>query len=121
MALSAMLRDCASTPTVRTIRVSSGVTYPKLIEKADIVESSPWHWKPTEDEKLAVVRIVVDKDGKPSQLAIVRSVGAAMDNDVLAAVSHYRFEPGTLNHVPTPIEVNLSVHIQSLHLDTHAF
>lgn len=112
--------DGASVPVKRAARVSSGVTYPKLLEKMNITENSVWHWRPSEEEKLAVVKLVVDKDGKPTQLAIVQSLGPAMDKDVLEAVSRYRFEPGTLNHEPTPIEINLTVRIQSPHLQANS-
>jgi len=113
--------DGTSVPTAHSGRVSSGVTYPKLIQKVDIVESSGWHWNAGEQEKLAVVKLVIDKDGKPSQLSIVQSLGPAMDNDVLASVGRYRFEPGALNHEPTPIEMTLTVRILNPHSEYGGF
>jgi hypothetical protein len=113
--------DGTGVPVKHALRVSSCVVYPKLLEKVNIVESSEWHWRAAEEEKLAVVKMVVDKDGKPSQLSMVQSLGPAMDNDVLASVSRYRFEPGALNHEPIPIEVDLTVRIQNPHTESSAF
>jgi hypothetical protein len=95
------------------ISISSGVTFPKLIQTAELVESSDWHWSPTESEKLAVVKVIVDKNGTPTQVSMINSLGAGKDDDVLAAVKHYRFQPGTLDRQPVPVEVHLTVRILS--------
>jgi outer membrane biosynthesis protein TonB len=113
--------DGTSVPVKHALRVSSGVVYPKLLEKVNIAESSAWHWRASEEEKLAVVKFFVDKDGKPSQVTMVQSIGPGMDNDVLASVSRYRFKAGTLNDEPTPIEVELTVQIQNPHTESNSF
>jgi outer membrane biosynthesis protein TonB len=113
--------DGTGVPVKHALRVSSGVVYPKLLEKVNIAESSAWHWKASEEEKLAVVKFVVDKDGKPSQVTMVQSIGPVMDDDVLASVSRYRFKAGSLNHEPIPIEVDLTVRIQNPHTESSAF
>ena len=56
--------------------------------------------------------MLVDEKGVPSNLKIVQSVGADMDNNVLAAVKQYRFQPGLLNHEPVAVPVNLEVVIR---------
>jgi TonB family protein len=56
-----------------------------------------------------VVSLTVDADGKPSDLKIVQSVNPIMDKNVLAAVSQYRFTPGTLDDQPTAVPVSLEV------------
>lgn len=103
----------APSPVHTPVRVSSGVTFPKLVETEQIVESAEWQWRPTESEKIAVVKLIVDPTGKPSQVQVVQSLGAGMDNDIVAAVSRYRFQPGMLNNQPVPITVNLTVRIVS--------
>jgi len=57
--------------------------------------------------------MVVDEKGVPSDLKIVRSAGADVDANVLAAVKQYRFQPGLLNHEPVAVPVNLEVTIQN--------
>jgi outer membrane biosynthesis protein TonB len=101
----------AAVPVRTPERISSGVTFPKLIATEEIVESADWQWRPTEAERVAVVRFIVDPTGKPSQVHIVQSLGAVGDGDVLTAVSHYRFQPGTLDRQPVPIEITLTVNI----------
>jgi outer membrane biosynthesis protein TonB len=57
--------------------------------------------------------MTVDATGKPLNLKILRSLGPLMDHNVLAAVSQYRFTPGTLDGQPTAIPVNLEVVLRS--------
>jgi TonB family protein len=91
------------------LRVSTGVTAPKLISTAEIssVDALPRTF--VSQDKTVVVSMIVHEDGKPSDLAIVRSVGAALDKNVLTAVSQYRFKPGTLDNQPTAVPVNLEI------------
>jgi len=95
--------------TTGAVRVSTGVVAPKLIHTVDIeantisAQSGP---------RAAVVLMMVDTTGKPSDLKIVQSAGAAMDRDVLAAVSKFRFQPGTLDGQKASIPVHLEITIQ---------
>jgi TonB family protein len=101
----------ATSPVRTPVRISTGVTFPKLIETEGIVESADWKWRPTESERVAVVKFIVDPTGKPSQVEMVKSLGTVIDNDVVAAVSRYHFQPGTLDHQPIPVEIRLTVTI----------
>jgi TonB family protein len=91
------------------VRVSTGVGAPKLIHTVTI-ESDP-DFVPTGfvSERSTVVEMTVDATGKPSDLKILKSLGPAMDHNVLAAVGQYRFTPGTLDGAPTAVPVNLHV------------
>ena len=90
-------------------RVSTGVTAPKLISTVDIASVNSFPRTLANTDKTVVVSMIVHEDGKPSDLAIVRSVGAALDKNVLAAVSQYRFKPGTLDNAPTAVPLNLEI------------
>jgi TonB family protein len=96
----------AATPTVAPLRISTGVKSPKLLSTVSIVE-------PVQNintiDRLAVVSMIVDANGKPSDLKIVRSAGLLFDANVLSAVGQYRFTPGTLNNEPTAIPVTLEI------------
>jgi TonB family protein len=95
------------------VRVSTGVVAPKLIHTIAIESDpdvSPWS---INADRLTVVEMMVDKSGKPTDLKIVRSLGPTMDKHVLAAVSQYRFTPGTLDGQPAPVPVNLEVTLRS--------
>ena len=96
-----------STPTSRPI--STGVTAPKLISTVEITSVNDATRGFTNADKTVVVSMIVHENGKPTDLAIVRSGGTALDKNVLAAVSQYRFKPGTLDKQPTAVPVNLEI------------
>jgi TonB family protein len=106
---SAAEPDRTNTASLTDVRVSTGIISPKLIytvgvsTEGDLISSLP------NFEREALVEMVVDETGKPSDVKIVKSVGPAMDKNVLAAVSQFRFKPGTLDHQPTTVPVNLEV------------
>jgi TonB family protein len=104
---SAAIDGSNSTP--HSVRISTGVTAPKLISTVEIpsVNDSPRSF--VNSDKTVVVSMIVHENGKPTDLAIVRSAGAALDKNVLAAVSQYRFKPGTLDKQPTAVPVNLEI------------
>jgi hypothetical protein len=94
--------------TVAPIRISTGVVAPKLISTVQI-ESDSDRTSAFRIERKTTVAMTVDATGKPSELKIVGSLGPVMDRNVLAAVSRYRFTPGTLDGAPTAVPVNLEV------------
>jgi TonB family protein len=100
-------------PSATSRRVSSGVTPPKLIETVDIVSDNDRIWVITGQTRKVVVDMLVDKSGKPSNLKIVESAGSDMDKNVLGAVSHYRFRPGTLDHAPATMPMKLEILMRS--------
>ncbi len=102
----------ASTAAVKPLRISTGVTAPKLIHSVDVQADRDAFWNVPGVNKTVVVSMIVDETGKPKDLKIVRSVSPALDVNVLAAVSQYRFTPGKLNNEPTPIELNLEINLQ---------
>jgi outer membrane biosynthesis protein TonB len=57
--------------------------------------------------------MIVGTDGVPSDLKIVQSAGPFIDKSVLAAVSQYRFKPGTVSNQPIAIPLNLEVNLVS--------
>jgi TonB family protein len=119
---SFMLHAQASTPAQTQVandgpaqvkRVSTGVIAPKLIYKVDVNPGSTVPASLLSGETTVVVGMIVDKTGKPSDLKIVRSADPALDQNVLAAVSQYRFTPGTVSNQPVAIPVNLAVVISN--------
>jgi TonB family protein len=98
------------------IRVSTGVIAPKLIKAVDVAPTSQdWAWRVSGINRTAVVTMLVDENGVPSNLKIVRSAGSGIDENVIAAVKQYRFQPGLLNHSPIAVPVSLTVTIKNAH------
>jgi len=103
------LNDSEAAHTTTPVRISTGVGAPKLIHTVAVESDSNWIPTGFSLERTAVVEMTVDVTGKPSDLKIVQSLGPVMDHNVLAAVSQYRFTPGTLDGAPTAVPVNLHV------------
>ncbi len=95
------------------LRISSGVVAPKLTYTVDVPSNGDLAWKVISIDRTAVVEMIVDVNGKPSDLKIVESVGPTMDKNVLDAVSQYRFKPGTLDDQPTAVPVTLHLVMRS--------
>jgi TonB family protein len=100
-----------SAPQVK--RVSTGVIAPKLVYKVDVVADSTGTARLINDDTKVVVGMIVGKDGRPSDLKIVKSAGAQVDASVLAAVSQYRFTPGMVSNEPIATPLNLEVVIST--------
>jgi TonB family protein len=96
-------------PAPQVKRVSTGVIAPKLIYTVDVVADPTSVAGLFGNNTTVVVGMVVDTNGKPEDLKIVRSAGPGVDASVLAAVSHYRFAPGTVSNQPVAIPLNLEV------------
>jgi hypothetical protein len=101
------------TAHVAPVRISTGVVAPKLISTVQIEADSNTIPGGFILERKTVVEMKVDATGKPSDLKIVRTLGPAMDHNVLAAVSQYRFTAGTLDGQPTAVPVNLEIVLRS--------
>jgi TonB family protein len=100
-------------PEPQMRRVSTGVVPPKLIYTVDVVADSTSTARLLNNDCKVVVGMIVDKTGKPYDLKIVKSAGAGVDASVLAAVSQYRFTPGTVSNQPIATPLNLEVLISN--------
>ena len=98
--------------SVPSRRISTGVTWPKLISEPNLSISSADF--PTHDlaaQHLAV-SFRVDEKGEPQNVHLLKSVNQAVDGRILAAVRQYRFTPGTLDDQNVPVDVNLIVNFE---------
>jgi TonB family protein len=101
----------ADRTTTPAVRVSTGVIAPKLIHSVAIPAEVNAKWQAAGKYRSAVVEMRVDETGKPFDLKIVQSAGRDLDDNVLAAVSQYRFEPATLGNKAIPINMALTLDI----------
>jgi TonB family protein len=92
-------------------RISTGVVPAKLIHSVDISTEANPNWLQAGKYRSAVVEMIVDEKGKPSELSISQSAGGDLDRDVLAAVSQYRFQPATVSSQPVAMPLSLTVNI----------
>jgi TonB family protein len=107
-ALATQPADDSSTPTP-ALRVSTGVTGPKILDAADI------HLPPDNFDRLIpseatiVLSLNVDEDGKPQDVHVVKSVNKMLDERVIDAVRRFRFKPATLDDERVPVDMTLNV------------
>jgi TonB family protein len=95
------------------LRISTGIVPAKLLYTESVSLQSTTAWITAGKFRTAVVEMVVDKNGKPSELKVVKSAGADLDGSILQAVSHYRFAPATVSKQPTSMSVALQVDVMN--------
>jgi TonB family protein len=101
-----------ATANAGTVRISTGVVAPKVIQTANIQSDKIGVEGLDSGIHSAVVSLVVDGTGKPSNLKIVQTPNVNLDEDILAAVRQFRFQPGTLDGQATSVPVQLDITIQ---------
>jgi TonB family protein len=105
-------KNSADKNSPSTLRVSTGIVAPKLLNKADLVSVAGMHDRLLANDATVVVNLVVDATGKPSDLSIAQGSNPIIDKEVLESVAKYRFQPGTLDGQPYALPVRLQVNIQ---------
>jgi TonB family protein len=99
--------------SVTPLRISTGVVAPKLINPLEISTDQDSHSQLVPYDRIVVVGMVVDKTGKPTDLQILKSTDPEANKTVLAAVSEYRFKPGTLDNQPADVPLNLQITLRT--------
>jgi protein TonB len=59
-----------------------------------------------------LVYLVVDANGRPTRIRVLRGLGAGLDEKAIEAVSRYKFKPAMQNGRPVPVEMNVNVDFQ---------
>lgn len=99
------------TPLNRPLRISTGVIAPKLIHSVSVNSDTTRPWTDVAVNRTVTVGMVVDTEGKPTNLRIVKSAGPVVDRNVLQAVSQYRFQPGTVSNQAVAFPLNLEINL----------
>ena len=87
--------------------VGGGVAAPQLIFAPDPEFSD--EARRAKFQGVCVVSLVVDAQGNPQRVQVVRHLGMGLDQKAVDAVKQYRFKPATLQGKPVPVEVNIEV------------
>jgi bla regulator protein blaR1 len=61
---------------------------------------------------VCVVALIVDEEGNPQRVQIVRHLGMGLDKKAVEAVRQYRFKPAMLRGKPVPVQVNIEVNFR---------
>lgn len=88
-------------------RKDSGVTAPRLVYAPDPTFTDEARRK--KYSGVCVLDLIVDRDGRPTDLAIVRPIGMGLDDKAIAAVSRYEFAPATKDGQPVAVLIKIEV------------
>ena len=61
---------------------------------------------------IVLVNLIVDQEGRPQNVHILRGVGMGLDAKAVEAVKQYRFKPAMESGKPVPVELNVEVNFQ---------
>jgi periplasmic protein TonB len=90
--------------------VGGGVSAPQLIYAPDPEFSD--EARRAKYQGVCVVSLVVDAQGNPQRVQVVRHLGMGLDEKALEAVRQYKFKPAMLQGKPVPVEVNIEVNFR---------
>jgi TonB family protein len=61
-----------------------------------------------------LLKVVIDPDGRPSEIRVVRPLGMGLDQKAIEAVSKWRFKPGMKEGQPVPVEAAIEINFRLL-------
>jgi TonB family protein len=61
-----------------------------------------------------LLSIVVDENGVPQNIMVVRSIGLGLDQKAIEAVQKWRFKPGVKDGKAVPVFANIEVNFRLL-------
>lgn len=93
-------------------RIGGGVSAPSILSKVEpeySEEARKAKWQGT-----VVLSLVVDDQGRPQGLKVVRSLGLGLDQKAIEAVEKWRFRPGMKDGKPVPVMATIEVNFRLL-------
>ena len=61
---------------------------------------------------MCIVAVIVDENGMPQNVHVVRPLGKGLDEKAVEAVKQYRFKPAMYQGHPVPVQVNIEVNFR---------
>jgi bla regulator protein blaR1 len=90
--------------------IGGDVTAPKLVYAPDpeFTEKA----RRAKYQGVCVIAVIIDAQGNPERVQVVRHLGMGLDKKAVEAVKQYKFKPGTRFGKPVAVEVNIEVNFQ---------
>ena len=88
-------------------RPGSGIEPPRLVREVRPNYTEEGRRRRIEGE--VDLEVVVSRDGRATNIRVVRGLGAGLDQEAVAAVRQWRFSPARRNGAPVDVIVNVSV------------
>ncbi len=97
-------------PQNQLYHVGGDVSAPQLIYAPDpeFTEKA----RKAKYQGVCVLSLIVDEQGNPQRVQVVRHLGMGLDKKAVEAVRQYRFRPAMLHGRPVPVEVNIEVNFR---------
>ena len=88
-------------------RVGGNVTTPLLIHSVEqeYTEAA----RNAKISGMVLVNLIVEPNGNPSHIRVVRGLGMGLDEKAIQAVQQYKFKPGMKSGKPVRVELNISL------------
>jgi TonB family protein len=87
-------------------RVGNGIKPPQIIHQADPEYSK---WSHGGSQGTCVLELIVDDEGVPRNLRVVKAIGDGLDEKAVEAVRQWRFRPATKDGKPVAVLINVEV------------
>jgi bla regulator protein BlaR1 len=94
----------------RIYHVGGDVSAPKLVFSPNPQFSE--EAKRAKYQGVCVIALIVDAQGNPQRVQVVRHLGKGLDKKAVEAVRQYKFEPAMHNGEPVAVEVNIEVNFR---------
>lgn len=85
----------------------NGVSAPVLIYSVDPEFSD--EARRAKYQGICIVGLIVDEQGRPQNVQVIRHLGMGLDEKAVEAVKHYRFKPSYFKGRPVPVFINVDV------------
>jgi alkaline phosphatase D len=98
-------------PVAPVYKIGGGVTPPQLVKhvEANFADEA----LRARVRGLILIGMIVEKDGIPSHVHVIRGLGHGLDEKAVESVTQYRFKPAMMNGAPVRVEVNVEVNFQT--------
>jgi bla regulator protein blaR1 len=103
-------RSSNSAAALRIYQVGADVSAPKLIFSPNPQFSE--EAKRAKYQGACLITAIVDAEGNPQRVRVVRHLGMGLDKKAVEAVEQYRFEPAMLHGKPVAVEVHIEVNFR---------
>jgi protein TonB len=90
--------------------IGGGVSAPVLIYQVDPEFSE--EARKAKFMGIVTVNLIVDAQGRPQNVHVIRGVGMGLDEKAVDAVKQYKFKPAMEAGKPVPVELNVEVNFQ---------
>lgn len=90
--------------------VGGGVAAPQLIYSVDPEFSD--EARRAKYQGVCVVSLIVDTQGNPQRVGVVRHLGMGLDEKAVEAAKQYKFKPAMLGGKPVPVEIYVEVNFR---------